>query len=156
MKNRTLAALLFISAPICVVAQPAGDGERSTVGQTAEDHRVLVDIPESVQATIRSEMREHLTSLHAIVAALADQRLDDVAEIASEQFGSGRMRNHRNRGGGPGRHLPPAMRSIGRSMHSAADAVAEAAREGDQTEAMRHLGQITAACSACHSSYRIR
>ena len=156
MKKITLAALLLVIPPICVVAQPAGDDESTAIGQTSEDHRVLVDIPESVQARIRSEMREHLVSLHSIVAALADQRLDDVAEIASEQLGSGRMRNHRNRGGGPGRHLPPAMRSIGRSMHSAADAVAEAAKEGNQAEAMRRLGQITAACSACHSSYRIR
>ena len=155
--DQKLTVIVFLAAlPMLLLAQAAGDAEPTPGSQSSDDHRVLVEIPKSVGATIRQEMRSHLSSLQALMTALANQRLDDVAEIASEQLGSGIMRSHRNRGGGPGRYLPPAMRSIGRSMHTAADEMAEAAKAGNQAETMRHLGQITAACSACHNSYRIR
>ena len=156
MHSKFSVFVLLVALPMCLLAQPAGDGERTPGSQASEDHRVLVEIPQSVGARIRQEMRSHLNSVQALVTALGEQRLDDVAEIASEQLGSGMMRSHRNRGGGPGRYLPSAMRSIGRSMHSAADEMAAAAKAGNQAEAMRHLGRITAACSACHNSYRIR
>ena len=120
------------------------------------DSRLLVELPRPVQTMIRHEMRQHLASLQGIIAAMADQRLEDAADIASKQLGSGSMGRHRASGGGPGRHLPAAMRGIGMSMHAAADALAEAADAGNNIEALQQLGQITAACSACHSSYRIR
>ena len=156
MQAKFSVFVLLVALPMCLLAQPAGDVERTPGSQSSDDHRVLVEIPQSVEATIRKEMRSHLNSVQALITALDEQRLDDVAEIASEQLGSGMMRSHRNRGGGPGRHLPSAMRSIGISMHSAADEMAAAAKAGNQAEALRHLGRITAACSACHNSYRIR
>jgi len=120
------------------------------------DKRLLVELPEPVQAMIRQQMRQHLTSLHGIIAAIADQRLGDAADIASKQLGSASMARHRASGGGPGRYMPAAMRSIGMRIHVAADALAKAADAGDNTEVSQQLGQITAACSACHGSYRIR
>jgi len=120
------------------------------------DTRQLVEMPPQVQAMLRQDMRAHLNSLHAIIAALAEQRLQAAADIASQQLGSASMGRHRASGGGPGRHMPAAMRSIDMRMHAAADTLAEAARAGDQTAAMQQLGQLTAACSACHAGYRIR
>ena len=120
------------------------------------DERMLVELPAPIHGMIRQQMRQHLVSLHGIIAAMADQRLGDAADIASKQLGSSSMGRHRGSGGGPGRHMPAAMRDIGMRMHIAADALAKAADAGDKTEVLQQLDRVTAACSACHSSYRIR
>jgi len=143
---------LLIMLPLSVLAQqPPAD---TTAAES--DQRVLVTMPGVAQTLLREDMRQHLASLSAIITALAEQRLEAAADIASQQLGSASMGRHRASGGGPGRHMPAAMRSIGMRMHAAADTLAEAARAGDQTAAMQQLGQLTAACSACHAGYRIR
>jgi hypothetical protein len=154
-RNLTLALFLVVLAT-GVSGQSAGQSQEPSGDQSVEDKRVLVEMPENAQAMIRQEMRTHMSSLQRIISALADERLDDAGEIASQQLGSAIMGRHRARGGGPGRYMPAAMRSIGMSMHAAADQLAEAAEAGEQAQALRRLGQITAACSACHNSYRIR
>jgi len=145
-----LSALLMTSA--AVAAQQA-----TTAAVTPEtDNRILVEMPTAVQAMMRKDMRAHLVSMGRMIAAIADQRLQDAADVASQELGSASMGQHRAAGGGPGRYMPTGMRSIGMSMHAAADALAAAAEAGDQTQVMQQLSQISAACSACHSSYRIR
>ncbi|GAB4123092.1 MAG: hypothetical protein Tsb0027_20770 [Wenzhouxiangellaceae bacterium] len=146
---------LILVMPSAAAQDSAGDAMSEI-----NDTRQLVEMPPQVQAMLRQDMRAHLHSLHAIIAALAEQRLEAAADIASQQLGSASMGRHRDSGGGPGRHMPAAMRSIGMRMHAAADALAEdlaaAANTGDQTAAMQQLAQVTAACSACHAAYRIR
>lgn len=154
-KMFTLALALFV-LPMGVLSQSAEQRQGPTSAQSPDDNRVLVDMPPSAEAMIRQEMRAHMASLQGIISALADERLSDAGEIALQELGAASMGSHRARGGGPGRHMPPTMRAIGMGMHGAADRLGEAAAAGDRNEALRQLGQVTAACSACHNSYRIR
>ena len=158
MKAVQILFLLMLHTALAEAQQVDADTPGAdTSSKALTDDRLLVELPGPVQTMIRHEMRQHLVSLQGIIAAMADQRLEDAANIASKQLGSGSMGRHRASGGGPGRHLPAAMRSIGMSMHAAADALAEAADAGNNIiEALQQLGQITAACSGCHSGYRIR
>lgn len=159
MMFRAIQILLILA--VCVARAEGQQLDVDSQGANREskvltDKRVLVELPEPVQAMIRQQMRQHLISLHGIIAAIADQRLGDAADIASKQLGSASMGRRRASGGGPGRYMPAAMRSIGMRIHVAADALAKAADARDNTEALQQLGRITAACRACHESYRIR
>jgi hypothetical protein len=132
---------------VCLsLAWPAASG--------ADDGRMLVDMPPAAIDVMRAGMRDHLTGLQLVLAALADDRLEDAAEAAASRIGSGSM----GHGGDvrPGRHMPAAMRALGMQMHAAGDAVAAAARRGDREGAWRATAELTAACQACHASYRVR
>ena len=52
--------------------------------------------------------------------------------------------------------MPEGMRQAGTGMHRAASRFALKAQEGDELPAYAALSEITSACVACHSGYRIR
>lgn len=60
------------------------------------DHRIAVKMPEEVKAHFLKKMREHLVALDSIIAAMADQDLEQAANMASEKLAG--------HGGGYGRH----------------------------------------------------
>lgn len=53
------------------------------------------------------------------------------------------------------RFMPEGMRNLGNDMHRAASRFALKAKEGDALLAYAALSEVTAACVACHSVYRI-
>ena len=52
--------------------------------------------------------------------------------------------------------MPEGMQQAGTSMHRAASRFALKAQEGEALPAYSALSEVTSACVACHSSYRIR
>ena len=70
MHSKFSVFVLLVALPMCLLAQPAGDVKKTPGSQSSDDHRVLVEIPQSVEATIRQEMRSHLNSLQALINAL--------------------------------------------------------------------------------------
>jgi cytochrome c553 len=54
------------------------------------------------------------------------------------------------------RFMPEGMRQAGTNMHRAASRFALKAEEGEMLPAYNALSEITSACVACHSRYRIR
>lgn len=50
------------------------------------DNRIAVEMPEAVQEHFLKKMREHLESLDAIIAAMADEDLELAAGIADDKF----------------------------------------------------------------------
>jgi cytochrome c556 len=51
-------------------------------------------------------------------------------------------------------YMPSDMHAIVSSMHAAGSDFAKVARNGDVTKALASLQAVTAACVACHRSYR--
>ncbi|OSM02061.1 hypothetical protein [Magnetofaba australis] len=127
----------------------------------AEDARELVAMPPMMQQHMLGNMRDHLAALDEILAALAAGDNGRAAEIAEHRLGMSSLQAHG--AAHMARVMPEGMRAAGESMHHAASRFAIAAQNAEMESAERaapllfeSLQAITAACNACHSSYRIR
>ena len=143
------------------------------------DSRNLVEMPPKMQQHFLANMRGHFVSLDAIIAALADEDFEKAAAIADNQLGMrkrhqcddvqhkghhkgvdhksvskelGKDQEHK----GFGRMMPPEMKAMGMQLHQAASNFAAVAKNGNQQESLKALQKVSAACVACHQSFRVR
>jgi hypothetical protein len=120
----------------------------------AEDMRKLVEFPEMMQTHMLANMRDHLAAINEVLEQMAKGRMDAAAEVAESRIGMSSLESH------GASHLasfmPEGMRKTGDAMHRAASRFALKAQEGDALAAYSALSEVTAACVACHSAYRIR
>ena len=124
------------------------------VVQANEDARLLVELPEMMQQHMMSNMRDHLVALNEILNSMANDDLDKAAEIAESRLGMSSLEAHG--ASHMAKFMPEGMKQAGTSMHRAASRFALRAQEGDSMPAYRALSEVTSACVACHSGYRIR
>jgi cytochrome c556 len=119
-----------------------------------EDSRQLVKLPEMMQQHMMSNMRDHLVSINEILMNMANDQLDQAAEVAESRLGMSSLKSHG--ASHMARFMPEGMQQAGTSMHRAASRFALKAQEGEVLAAYSALSKVTSACVACHSSYRIR
>lgn len=118
------------------------------------DPRQWVELPQPMQQHMMANMRDHLAALDAILTRLADGDLEQAADIAEFRLGMSSLQTHGARH--MAQFMPEGMRQAGTAMHRAASRFAMKAQEGEPVPAYQALTQVTAACVACHSGYRIR
>lgn len=126
----------------------------SNVSIADEDPRHLVQLPEMMQQHMMSNMRDHLVALNVILISLANGELDKAAEVAEFRLGMSSLQTHG--ASHMAKFMPEGMRQAGTSMHRAASRFALKAQEGEVLSAYNALTEVTSACVACHSGYRIR
>ena len=126
----------------------------SSVASADEDARQLVELPEMMQQHMMSNMRDHLATINEILVELAKDELDQAADLAESRLGMSSLESHgaSHMAG----FMPEGMREAGTRMHRAASRFALTAQEGDVLPAYSALSDVTSACVACHSGYRIR
>lgn len=120
------------------------------------DTRTAVPMSESQQAELRAQMRKHLESLQATLAALAASDWTAVATAANtltpgqgRGMGQGPMHSFRSA-------LPPDWFTFARPMHQQFAAIAaEATGERRSDVALAALAQAAAQCTGCHASFRV-
>ena len=119
-----------------------------------DDSRLLVELPEMMQQHMMSNMRDHLVTINEILVNMANGQLDRAAEVAESRLGMSSLEAHgaSHMAG----FMPEGMRQAGTNMHRAASRFALKAEEGEMLPAYNALSEITSACVACHSRYRIR
>ena len=139
-KPNILALILFMCA--------------TSISYAGEDSRQLVELPEFMQQHMMSNMRDHLVSLNEILINMANGRLDQAAEVAESRLGMSSLESHG--ASHMAKFMPEGMRQAGTSMHRAASRFALKAQEGEELPAYNALSEVTSACVACHSDYRIR
>jgi len=122
--------------------------------QAAEDQRELVRLPVMMQAHMLSNMRDHLAALNEILSRMAAGDLEGAAQTAESRLGMSSLDSHG--ASHMAKYMPEGMRSAGTNMHRTASRFALKAQEGEPGPALQLLSEITAACVACHSAYRIR
>jgi hypothetical protein len=124
------------------------------VVHAGDDERAFVQMPAMMQEHMLSNMRDHLAALNEILGEMAAGELDRAADIAESRLGMSSLERH------GASHMagmmPDGMRRVGSSMHKAASRFALKAQEADVLNAYASLSEVTAACVACHSAYRIR
>ena len=119
-----------------------------------KDSRQFVQMPDMMQQHMLSNMRDHLVSLNEILVSLANDEPDHAADIAESRLGMSSLKLH-----GASRmakFMPAGMQQAGTAMHHAASRFALRAQEWDAGSACKALAELTSACVACHSGYRIR
>ncbi|MGD2170495.1 MAG: hypothetical protein PVI79_07515 [Gammaproteobacteria bacterium] len=120
----------------------------------ANDARIPVELPAMMREHMLSNMRDHLAAINEILAYLRSGELDKAAETAEYRLGMSSLETH------GARHLanfmPEGMREAGTAMHRAASRFALKAQEGEVLPAYGALSEVTSACVACHSGYRVR
>lgn len=126
----------------------------SNASAADEDIRQMVQLPEMMQQHMMSNMRDHLAAINEILLKMANGELEQAAEIAESRLGMSSLESHgaSHMAG----FMPEGMRSNGTAMHRAASRFALKAQEGEAFPAYKALSEVTSACVACHSAYRIR
>lgn len=99
-------------------------------------------------------MRDHLVAMNTILTHLGNNELDKAADVAEQRLGMSSLGSHG--ANHMAKFMPEGMRKAGTSMHKAASRFALKAQEGELLPAYKVLSEVTAACVACHSGYRIR
>ena len=126
----------------------------SSTANANGDSRQYVKLPEIMQQHMMSNMRDHLATINIILKNLSSDKLDEAAEIAESRLGMTSLKLHN--ASHMAKFMPKGMRQAGTNMHRAASRFALKAQEGDVLPAYNALSEITSACVACHSGYRIR
>ncbi len=126
----------------------------SSVSIADDETRQFVKLPEMMQQHMMSNMRDHLVAINQILINMANDQLDQAAEIAESRLGMSSLKSHG--ASHMAKFMPEGMRQAGTSMHRAASRFALKAQEGEVLPAYNALSEVTSACVACHSGYRIR
>ena len=120
----------------------------------SDDSRQLIELPEMMQEHLLANMRDHLVAINEILIYLADDKLDEAADVAESRLGMCSLKLHG--ASHMAKLMPAGMQQMGTSMHRAASRFALKAEEGDVSSAYSVLTEVTSACVACQSNYRIR
>ena len=118
------------------------------------DDRVAVELPQMMREHMLANMRDHLAAINEILVYLGSGELDRAAETAEYRLGMSSLESHG--ASHMAKFMPQAMREAGTAMHQAASRFARTAQEGDAPTAYRALADVTAACVACHSGFRVK
>lgn len=137
---------LSIAVPILLVS--------SYSVSMADDARKLVQLPEMMQQHMMSNMRDHLVAINEILIKMANGAFEEAAEIAEYRLGMSSLESHG--ASHMAQFMPEGMRQAGTRMHKAASRFSLKAQEEEVLPAYKALTEVTSACVACHSGYRIR
>jgi cytochrome c556 len=119
-----------------------------------EDPRQFVQLPEMMQQHMMANMRDHLAAINEILTSMANGDFEYAADIAESRLGMSSLESHG--AAHMANFMPEGMRKAGAGMHSAASRFALKAQEGEALSACKALADVTSACVACHTDYRIR
>lgn len=146
----------------CAVAALGALFTTPALGTAARaDERQMVEMPPPMQEHMLANMRGHLRALDDILAALSAGDVNEAGSIAEQELGLSSLDDH------GAAHLasfmPEGMQAAGTELHRAASRFVVAAGDAElehtyeaQQKVFAALQAITAACNACHASYRIR
>ena len=99
-------------------------------------------------------MRHSFTAINEILVYLDNDELEKAAETAEYRLGMSSLESHG--ASHMAKFMPEEMRQAGTTMHKAASRFALKAQEGEALAAYKALSDITSACVACHSGYRVK
>ena len=165
MMNRIGAIVLSIgmSAGLsAAAAQNAGPMQHmGPAPAAAGDGREFVRLPPPMQEHMLGNMRDHLVTLSGIIGAVAEGKFDAAAKLAEQRLGMSSLGFHDAAHMAP--FMPQPMQDFGTDMHRAASRLSIVLQNAAVTpgadamrEVNRALYEVTAACTGCHASYRIR
>ena len=157
MRRTMLLALLFGSLALTTALFGA---EQTDLHKTHEmlmkggqltETRIELRLNEQMKVLQKTMMREHLSSIGEIIAALGADDLNRAAEIAKTKLGwnQAQEQNCSMMSGGEKDFL-----TLGKAMHMKADEFSGAAKAGKRKAALAALSELINSCNACHTRFR--
>ena len=159
------------------------DGMEPTKPVRAHGMQQTLHLPANIRARFLAGMRQHLSEISDIQAALANGDFERAAQIAQTRLGLNapgsaacrmdsmadqktgaaaisafpRITSHLGGDAGIAPYMPKAMHDVGVKMHQAADHFAEVSRASAATKdypaALSALSAVTTQCIACHAQF---
>lgn len=151
---------MTLAIATAAVAQHQNDAAKHEQSASAptKDGRVVVTFPEAIKTHTLTSMRDHLSVISQLQAAIAAEQFDEAAKMAETKLGMSSLSNHGAHESS--KYMPKGMQEVGTLMHRSASQFAieaqNSAATGDGKKALAALSKVTAACVACHASYRIQ
>lgn len=149
LRLATIAAFAVAMSGCSAQREPVKDAATESA-----DTRTLVALPAAEQEAVRHEMRAMLGALNGVMAATASR---DTAALFAALAPAGMAA-----AADPAieEMLPPEWRELAEQVHAGFDSIAVAVRQARETSAvpdtvLTRLVRVTAACSSCHSTYRL-
>lgn len=122
-------------------------------GGPMPETRTALKFPEPMKVMHKRMMREHLTTLGEITAALATNDLNKAADIAKSKLGWNPTEEKRCSLMGQISGEKDFL-AYGKAVHVKADELADAAKAGKRDIALATLSELINNCNACHNKYR--
>ena len=139
----------------------APQGGQPPMSVDAEDPRELVSLPAPMQEHMLANMRDHLTTLNTVIGDIANANFDGASKLLEERLGMSSLSLHHAAEMAP--YCPQPMQDAGTSMHHAASRLSIVLQDasvaqtfGSMREVNAALHEVTSACVACHTEYRLR
>jgi len=118
------------------------------------DVRTPVQLDADARQEHRSVMLQHLETIQAIVAALADEDYRLAQGLTETHLGFF-MHRHAMARQQP-ENFPPAYHDLAMAHHAAAEKLADAMPSRDLKQVLPQLNHVLKACVACHLEYRLQ
>ena len=160
-KRRTLlngGAWIFILAAIIplggCVDHGAGSQRRDPPPVHLPDVRTPVQLNADARQEHRAVMLQHLETVQAIVAALADEDYRLAQGLTETHLGFF-MHRHAMARQQP-ENFPPAYHDLAMAHHEAAEKLADVMPSRDLKQILPEFNKLLKACVACHLEYKLR
>ena len=152
---KTATRRLFAACAIVLFALAAGSGGTEARSQPAvrKDGRTVIHLPAADRLQFRQGMRVYLESIEGTIDGMTKHKMALVAK-AAQKSGMGMVKDVSLE---TALGLPPEFVLMSTDTHEKFDDLAKTARGGGATklEIMEKLGTILAACTSCHSAFRL-
>ena len=153
---RFLAALLLATAPACESGPqptPAAPEYRRVGGEMMPDTRRYAPIPPQAGKEHRAVMLQHLETMQAIVAALAEEdfeRAKGLTEVHQSFFGL------RQSWPVPQRESPrPSYPDLAKAHYDSAESLIQSIPSRDYRRILPRFNGLLQTCVACHLEYKV-
>ncbi len=147
----TLAAIIPIAG---CVDHGAGSQRRNPPPVDLPDVRTPVQLDAVARQEHRAVMLQHLETIQAIVAALAEEDYRLAQGLAETHLGFF-MHRHAMARQQP-ENFPPAYHDLAMAHHEAAEKMADAMPSRDLKRILPEFNKVLKACVACHLEYKLQ
>ena len=154
IRQAALPLLLFAALLVSGCAEPkAASGINGVTPVHLPDVRTPVQLDAEARQEHRAVMLQHLETVQAIVAALADEDYRLAQGLTETHLGFF-MHRHAMARQQP-ENFPPAYHDLALAHHAAAEKLADTMPSQDLKQIMPQLNHVLKACVACHQEYTL-
>ncbi len=151
--SRSLLRRALIVTGLCGALTGCAPGEPERLPVTLPDTRTALDLTVQESREQRAVMLQHLETVQAIVAALAEEDFVRAQGLTEAHLGFFMHRQAMAR-----QHpesFPPAYHDLAMAHHEAAEELAKTMPSRDLKQILPKLDDVLKACVACHLSFKV-
>jgi hypothetical protein len=151
--SRSLSHRALIVTGLCGVLTGCAPGEPERLPVTLPDTRAPLGLTAQEGREQRAVMLQHLETVQAIVAALAEEDFSRAQGLTEAHLGF--FMHRQMMAGQHPESFPPAYHDLAMAHHEAAEELAKTMPSRDLKQILPKLDAVLKACVACHLSFKV-